>query len=175
GAREDGRRYIADALARGAAAVVAEGARPEGFPQEVTFGSAIDARRALALAAAKVFPRQPGTIVAVTGTSGKSSVAEFTRQLFAACGHQAASLGSIGVVAPSGAHYGSLTTPDPLALHRTLDGLAGEGVTHLAMEASSHGLDQRRLDGVRLAAAAFTNLGRDHLDYHPTVEAYLTA
>src|SRR5690606_18017115 len=87
----------------------------------------------------------------------------------------AASLGTIGVVAPSGAHYGSLTTPDPLALHRTLDGLAGEGVTHLAMEASSHGLDQRRLDGVRLAAAAFTNLGRDHLDYHPTVEAYLTA
>ncbi|APF38081.1 UDP-N-acetylmuramoyl-L-alanyl-D-glutamate--2,6-diaminopimelate ligase [Chelatococcus daeguensis] len=175
GAREDGRRYITDALARGAAAVVAEGGRPEDFPREVIFGSVIDARRALALAAARVFPRQPATIVAVTGTSGKSSVAEFTRQLFAACGHEAASLGTIGVVAPSGAHYGSLTTPDPIALHRTLDRLAGEGVTHLAMEASSHGLDQRRLDGVRLAAAAFTNLGRDHLDYHPTVEAYLTA
>ena len=175
GAREDGRHYIADAIARGAVAVVAEGGRPADLPSGGVFGSVIDARRALALAAARVFPRQPGTVVAVTGTSGKSSVAEFTRQLFAACGHQAASLGTIGVVAPSGAHYGSLTTPDPLALHRTLDRLAGEGVTHLAMEASSHGLDQRRLDGVRLAAAAFTNLGRDHLDYHPTVEAYLTA
>ena len=88
---------------------------------------------------------------------------------------QAASLGTIGLVKPDGGIYGGLTTPDPVALHRTLAELAGEGVTHLALEASSHGLDQHRLDGVRLKAAAFTNLGRDHLDYHPTIEAYLAA
>ena len=111
--------------------------------------------------------------VAVTGTSGKTSVAEFTRQIFAALGRSAASLGTIGVVKPDGSVYGSLTTPDPVTLHQTLAELAAEGVTHLAFEASSHGLDQHRLDGVHIKAAAFTNLGRDHLDYHPTVEDYL--
>ena len=90
-------------------------------------------------------------------------------------GHTAASLGTIGLVKPDGSVYGSLTTPDPVSLHATLADLAGEGVTHLAFEASSHGLDQYRLDGVRLAAAAFTNLGRDHLDYHPDEDAYLAA
>ena len=134
-----------------------------------------NARRALALAAAQFFPRQPGTIAAVTGTSGKTSVAAFTRQIWSALGLQAASIGTIGVVSPTGEDYGSLTTPDPVELHRTLDRLAGEGVTHLALEASSHGLDQHRLDGVRIAAGAFTNLSRDHLDYHPTIEAYLAA
>ena len=112
-------------------------------------------------------------IAAVTGTSGKTSVAAFTRQIWEALGDAAASIGTIGVVSPKREIYGSLTTPDPVALHRTLDELAGEGVTHLAMEASSHGLDQHRLDGVRIAAGAFTNLSRDHLDYHPTLEAYL--
>jgi UDP-N-acetylmuramoyl-L-alanyl-D-glutamate--2,6-diaminopimelate ligase len=134
-----------------------------------------NARRALALAAAKFFSRQPGTIAAVTGTSGKTSVAAFTRQIWAALGLPAASIGTVGVVSPKGETYGSLTTPDPVELHRTLDELAGEGVTHLALEASSHGLDQHRLDGVRIAAGAFTNLSRDHLDYHPTIEAYLAA
>jgi UDP-N-acetylmuramoyl-L-alanyl-D-glutamate--2,6-diaminopimelate ligase len=114
-------------------------------------------------------------IVAVTGTSGKTSVAEFTRQIFAHLGRSAASLGTIGVVKPGGAVYGSLTTPDPVTLHAALAELAADGVTHLAMEASSHGLDQHRLDGVKLAAAAFTNLGRDHMDYHPTIEHYLAA
>ena len=109
-----------------------------------------DVRKSLSLAAAALHPRQPEKIVAVTGTSGKTSVADFTRQIFLSCGHAAASLGTIGVIKPSGAVYGSLTTPDPVTLHKTLDALAGEGVTHLAMEASSHGLDQRRLDGVRL-------------------------
>ena len=118
---------------------------------------------------------QPATVVAITGTSGKTSVAEFTRQIFAACGRQAASLGTIGVVSPKATVYGSLTTPDPVTLHKTLAALATEGTTHLAMEASSHGLDQHRLDGVRIEAAAFTNLGRDHLDYHPTVEDYFAA
>lgn len=175
GSKTDGLRFARDAAAKGAVAIVGEGERPADLPAGVAYARVPDARRALALAAARLHPRQPGTIVAVTGTAGKSSVAEFSRQIFAACGHAAASLGTIGVVAPSGAVYGSLTTPDPVSLHATLDKLAGEGVTHLAMEASSHGLDQRRLDGVRLVAGAFTNLGRDHLDYHPTLDAYLKA
>ena len=125
--------------------------------------------------AAKFFPRQPRTIAAVTGTSGKTSVAAFTRQIWTALGHRAASIGTIGIVSPRGETYGSLTTPDPVALHRSLDALAADGVTHLAIEASSHGLDQFRLDGLRIAAGAFTNITRDHLDYHPSFEAYLAA
>lgn len=175
GARADGASFVPQALAAGAIAVAGEFVRPADLPATIAFLRLADARRALALAAAALHPQQPETIVAVTGTSGKTSVAEFTRQIFAACGRQAASLGTIGVIAPSGADYGSLTTPDPVTLHATLEKLAGEGVTHLAMEASSHGLDQRRLDGVRLKAAGFTNLGHDHLDYHPTMEAYLEA
>ncbi len=111
-------------------------------------------------------------MVAVTGTSGKTSVAAFTRQIWERAGYAAASIGTTGVVAPGRNEYGSLTTPDPVSLHRLLAELAGAGVTHASMEASSHGLDQRRLDGVRLAAGGFTNLGRDHMDYHPTVEDY---
>ena len=129
----------------------------------------------LARGAAMLFPRQPETIVAVTGTNGKTSVASFTRQIWATLGMPAASLGTLGVTTPQGEIKGSLTTPDPVALHRLLDRLAGESVSHLAMEASSHGLDQRRLDGVKLAAGAFTNLTRDHLDYHKTLEAYRAA
>jgi UDP-N-acetylmuramoyl-L-alanyl-D-glutamate--2,6-diaminopimelate ligase len=134
-----------------------------------------DPRLALSLAAAALYPLQPDTIVAVTGTSGKSSVADFTRQIYQALGHGAASLGTIGVVTAKGAAYGSLTTPDPLSLHASLEQLAQDGISHLAMEASSHGLDQHRLDGVRLRAGAFLNLGHDHLDYHPSVEAYFAA
>ena len=126
-------------------------------------------------AAARFYPRQPATIVAVTGTSGKTSVAAFARQIWTRLGREAASLGTLGVVSRPITVYGSLTTPDPVALHQSLDRLAGAGVTHLAMEASSHGLDQKRLDGVRLAAGAFTNLSRDHLDYHATPEDYLAA
>jgi UDP-N-acetylmuramoyl-L-alanyl-D-glutamate--2,6-diaminopimelate ligase len=125
--------------------------------------------------AARFYGAQPGTAVAVTGTSGKTSVADFARQIFANLGHQAASLGTIGLVAPGAQRYGSLTSPDPVTLQRTMAELAGAGITHLALEASSHGLDQHRLDGLRLKAAAFTNLGHDHLDYHPGVEAYLAA
>jgi UDP-N-acetylmuramoyl-L-alanyl-D-glutamate--2,6-diaminopimelate ligase len=125
--------------------------------------------------AARFHGSQPEVAVAVTGTSGKTSVAEFTRQIYAALGRPAASLGTLGITTPSGTVYGSLTTPDPVSLAATLADLVHQGVTHLAFEASSHGLDQRRLDGVRLAAAAFTNLGRDHLDYHPSLEAYLAA
>lgn len=175
GAKADGARFIADAVAKGAVAVVSAGRRPDDLPESVAFAQVADPRLALSLAAALVHPRQPATIVAVTGTSGKSSVADFTRQIFQTLGHEAASVGTVGIVTAKASKYGSLTTPDPLSLHASLDRLASEGITHLAMEASSHGLDQRRLDGVRLKAGAFLNLGRDHLDYHPTVEDYLEA
>ena len=175
GTKADGAAFIADAVEKGAVAILTS--ETADVPDDISIPvlRAREPRRALALIAARFFERQPETIVAVTGTSGKTSVAEFTRQLFAAAGRRAASLGTIGVVKPDGATYGSLTTPDPVTLHETLAALAGEGVTHLAFEASSHGLDQYRLDGVRVGAAAFTNLGRDHLDYHPTTEAYLAA
>lgn len=175
GSKLDGGRFIADAVARGAIAVVGTLPRPDNLAGHVPFLQVDDARRALSLAAARIHPRQPAMIVAVTGTSGKSSVAEFTRQIYAALGREAASLGTIGVVTSKNADYGTLTTPDPVTLHETLAGLAGDGITHLAMEASSHGIQQRRLDGVRLSAGAFLNLGHDHLDYHHTVEEYLAA
>ncbi|MGZ5834890.1 MAG: UDP-N-acetylmuramoyl-L-alanyl-D-glutamate--2,6-diaminopimelate ligase [Xanthobacteraceae bacterium] len=173
GAKADGTSFIPQALAAGATAVMAE--RALQLPDHVAAIEVPNVRRALALAAAKLFPRQPATIAAVTGTSGKTSVAAFTRQIWAAQGKAAASIGTVGVVSPKGEKYGSLTTPDPVELHRTLDGLAADGVTHLALEASSHGLDQHRLDGVKIAAGGFTNLSRDHLDYHHTIEAYLAA
>ncbi len=175
GTKADGARFIADALAKGAVAVVVGAQTEVGDIGAVPVLRAQEPRRALALMAARFYDAQPETVVAVTGTSGKTSVADFTRQVFASLGHKSASLGTIGLVKSDGAVYGSLTTPDPVALHQTLAELAGEGVTHLAFEASSHGLDQHRLDGVRLKAAAYTNLGRDHLDYHPTMEAYLAA
>lgn len=175
GGRADGRRFIDDAIARGAAAVAGEGARPFDFFANTAFVRVRDAHAALAHAAARFYPRQPETIVAITGTNGKTSVASFTRQIWKTLGFAAASVGTIGVTSPNGEIKGSLTTPDPVALHALMDRLAGEGITHLAMEASSHGLDQRRLDGVKLSAGAFTNLTRDHLDYHRTMEAYLAA
>jgi len=131
-----------------------------------------DPRRRLALIAARFFGPQPETAVAVTGTNGKTSVASFLRQLWAEEGFQAASLGTIGVVGPSGTRTLRHTTPEPIELHTLLAGLARDGVTHLALEASSHGLQQRRLDGVTLAAGAFTNISRDHLDYHASFEDY---
>ena len=175
GASTDGARFVGDAIAKGASAVLSRAVRATLKPDGLALISAPEPRRALAQIAARFHPGQPEYVVAITGTNGKTSVADFTRQLFSALGRQAASLGTIGVVTPSGAVYGSLTTPDPVTLHQTLAGLAAEGVTHLAMEASSHGLDQYRLDGVKLAAGAFLNLGRDHLDYHPDIAHYLAA
>ena len=172
GTKTDGARFINQALENGAVAIAGDLA-PAAL--RVPFVKSNNPRRALALAAAKFYARQPATVAAVTGTSGKTSVAAFTRQIWAALGHQAASIGTIGLVAPHRSVYGSLTTPDPIALHRQIDELAREGVTHLALEASSHGLDQHRLDGIRITAAAFTNLSRDHMDYHPDVAHYLGA
>src|SRR5262245_53602928 len=172
GSKTDGARFVEAAIKAGAAAVAGDRAVPG---CSVPFVVAPNPRRALALAAARFYPRQPATIAAVTGTSGKTSVAAFTRQIWERLGHAAASIGTIGLVSPKRTVYGSLTTPDPVALHRQLDEIAGEGVTHLAFEASSHGLDQFRLDGVRIAAGGFTNLSRDHMDYHPDEAHYLAA
>ncbi|MER9405693.1 UDP-N-acetylmuramoyl-L-alanyl-D-glutamate--2,6-diaminopimelate ligase [Mesorhizobium caraganae] len=171
GSKADGAAYAADAAKRGAAAVVV-GKASAIAGLSVPVLSVDDPRLALALSAARFFGKQPETMVAVTGTAGKTSVAAFTRQIWEQAGFAAASIGTTGVVAPGRNEYGSLTTPDPVALHQLLRELAEAGVTHASMEASSHGLDQRRLDGVKLAAGGFTNLGRDHMDYHPTVEDY---
>jgi UDP-N-acetylmuramoyl-L-alanyl-D-glutamate--2,6-diaminopimelate ligase len=173
GSKTDGARFADAAIAAGAVAVAGERAPENGY--RVPFVATANPRRALALAAARFYPRQPATIAAVTGTSGKTSVAAFARQIWQNLGHDSASIGTIGLVSPQRTVYGSLTTPDPIALHRQLDEIASEGVTHLAFEASSHGLDQYRLDGVRIAAGGFTNLSRDHMDYHPDVAHYLNA
>jgi len=170
GVNTDGARFIADALSRGAAAILA----PEGTQTEIDAPVMTDPdpRRRLALMAARFFGAQPKTAVAVTGTNGKTSVASFLRQLWAEEGLRAASLGTIGVVSPSGTQTLRHTTPEPIEIHGILASLAKDGVTHLALEASSHGLQQRRLDGVMLAAGAFTNISRDHLDYHASFEDY---
>jgi UDP-N-acetylmuramoyl-L-alanyl-D-glutamate--2,6-diaminopimelate ligase len=173
GLKTHGGRFIESAIASGAVAVTGDHKPPGGC--NVPFVVAPNPRRALALAAARFFPNQPSTIAAVTGTSGKTSVAAFTRQIWGHLGHAAASIGTIGLVSPTRTVYGSLTTPDPIALHRQLDEIARAGVTHLALEASSHGLDQYRLDGVRICAGGFTNLSRDHMDYHPNEAHYLAA
>jgi UDP-N-acetylmuramoyl-L-alanyl-D-glutamate--2,6-diaminopimelate ligase len=172
GSKTDGSRFIEAAIASGAVAIAGDHC-----PQDlrVPFVVTPNPRRALALAAAKFYPRQPATIAAVTGTSGKTSVAAFARQIWQQLGHASASIGTIGLVSSKRTIYGSLTTPDPIALHRQLDEITADGVTHLAFEASSHGLDQYRLDGVRIAAGGFTNLTRDHMDYHPDVAHYLNA
>ena len=174
GSRTDGRRFIDEAVRRGAIAVLAEPGADLPEPAVPLIADA-NPRRRLALMAARFYGRQPRTIAAVTGTSGKTSVACFTRQLWTELGFQAASLGTLGIVAPGLQRYGSLTTPDPVELHKELAELASAGIDHLAVEASSHGLDQYRLDGVAIRAAAFTNLGRDHLDYHPGLAAYFAA
>ncbi len=176
GSRADGRAFIAEAVSRGAVAILApEGTTwPPGVPPRPLLHDP-EPRRRLAQFAAGLAGTQPTTMVAVTGTNGKTSTVEFLRQIWTSGGHPAASLGTLGLIAPGFDPGPGLTTPDPVALAASLAELARAGVQHAAMEASSHGLDQYRLDGVRLAAAAFTNLTRDHLDYHGSEAAYRTA
>ncbi len=171
GLRQDGRHFIEDAIGRGAVAVLA----PRGTEASVPVIASDEPRQTLALLAARFYGEQPSTIVAVTGTNGKTSVASFARQIWAAAGHKSAALGTLGLIATGFDAEPSLTTPDPITLHQTLARLKQAKVDHLAIEASSHGLEQYRLDGVRLAAGGFTNLTRDHLDYHGTMEAYFAA
>ncbi len=174
-----GAEFIGYALRMGAAAVLTDAAGAR-IARETLAGHdaalvlAEDPRQALAFAAALWYGAQPETVVAVTGTNGKTSVASFTRQIWAALGLDAVSIGTTGV---EGAYEAPLahTTPEPITLHRILAEAEAAGVTHAAMEASSHGLDQRRLDGVRLAAAGFTNISQDHLDYHPDFATYFAA
>jgi UDP-N-acetylmuramoyl-L-alanyl-D-glutamate--2,6-diaminopimelate ligase len=176
GSKLDGATFARQAVAAGAVAVLAgESADLAALPPSVVVVRDPEPRRRLALMAAAFAGPPPRVVVAVTGTSGKTSVAEFTRQMFAGAGFAAASVGTLGIVSPGLTRPPGLTTPDPVQLHRDLAGLARDGVHYLAIEASSHGLDQYRLDGMRFSAGAFTNLSRDHLDYHPTMEAYLAA
>ena len=176
GTKADGSGFIGQAVAAGAVAVLAsEGtAWPAGVPPRPLIEAA-HPRLKLACIAACLAGPAPECVVAVTGTNGKTSSVDFLRQFWTLSGLHAASLGTLGVIAPGHAGGGGLTTPDPVALAETMATLAHEGVTHAALEASSHGLDQYRLDGVAIAAAGFTNLTRDHLDYHGTMSAYRTA
>ena len=179
GTRLDGRIFAAEAVARGAVAILTDDANALGLPAERRERVAIlldpSPHRRLALLAARFYGRQPRTVVAVTGTNGKTSVVHFVREIWTAIGLAAASLGTLGLVTPAQRRPGALTTPDPVALHRDLAALAAVGVEHVAIEASSHGLHQWRLDGLVVAAAGFTNLTRDHLDYHGDLERYRSA
>ena len=173
GGKVDGIRFISDALAKGAVAVLVADDAAVNVPHEVAVIRSPEPRRLLSQISARFFEAQPKTIVAVTGTNGKTSVADFVRQIWQHLGANAASLGTIGLTRPSGAVLETLTTPEPITLHCMLAELAAEGVDHLVLEASSHGLQQYRLHGVRLTAAAFTNISRDHLDYHKSFDDYL--
>ena len=179
GTRLHGKLFIGDAVKRGAMAVLTDDAQALTALHREYPGILVvvdpNPRRRLARMAARFHAPQPKTLVAVTGTNGKTSVAAFTRQIWERTGRRAASIGTLGVVGPDFERAGALTTPDTVTLHRELQDLALRSIDHVAIEASSHGLDQFRLDGLDIAAAAFTNLSRDHLDYHPTMEAYLAA
>ena len=176
GANADGRAFIPDALARGARAILAPaGTAVDSLPAGVAVILDEAPRRLFARLAARFFGMQPARVAAVTGTSGKTSVVDFIRQLWRLLGLPAASLGTLGLVAPGHCRAGALTTPDPVELHRDLARLAEAGIDRVALEASSHGLDQHRLDGVKVSTGVFTNLSRDHLDYHPDFESYLDA
>lgn len=168
----DGRAYIPQAIKAGAVAIIGEE-----LPQ-IEGAIAIDvdnARLALALASGRFYPVQPQSIIGITGTNGKSSTVDFLRQIWTSAGLQAASMGTLGAIGPKGSIDLGHTTPDPVAIHETLQTLAQDGVSHVAMEASSHGLAQFRLDAVRLSSVAFTNLTQDHLDYHGDMDQYRAA
>jgi len=170
GTRVHGDAFAAQARANGAVVMVTD--RPPADDTGLTVLVVADVRAAYARAAARRFAPQPDVAVAVTGTNGKSSVVSFTRQIWSACGIAAASLGTVGIETATGIEPGELTTPDALSLHRELGALKSRGIDHVALEASSQGLDQRRVDGLRFRAVAYTNLSRDHLDYHHDMESY---
>ncbi|MBC6402657.1 MAG: UDP-N-acetylmuramoyl-L-alanyl-D-glutamate--2,6-diaminopimelate ligase [Hyphomonadaceae bacterium] len=168
----DGRKFIASAIENGASAILLAESQPH---MSVPFVTHRNPRRFYSELASRLCAGQPETLVAVTGTNGKSSTVEFLRQIWACAGKQAACLGTLGVRSPSGYRPLDHTTPDAVALHKTLSMLAKQGVTHAAMEASSHGLKQHRMDAVKVTAAGFSNLTRDHFDYHLNMEDYFNA
>jgi UDP-N-acetylmuramoyl-L-alanyl-D-glutamate--2,6-diaminopimelate ligase len=172
GATVNGEDFIPAAVGAGAIAVVA---RPEARVEGAHHLADVNPRRAFARLAAGFFSPYPSAIVAVTGTNGKTSCVEMTRQIWRMAGERAASIGTLGVTTPDGSVSTGLTTPDIVTFLANMAGLAREGVTHVAYEASSHGLDQYRNEGLTVAASAFTNFSRDHLDYHGTMEAYFAA
>ena len=179
GTQHNGAQFVPAALQQGAAALLIAERVQLDMPATVPVVRVPRVREAVAKLAAAFFAPQPAHIVAVTGTDGKTSTADFARQLFTLSGHAAASMGTLGLISPNAALNEAFpknnTSPEPVLLHRTLLELAARKVQHVAIEASSHGLEQHRLDGVKLQAAAFTNLTRDHLDYHGTIEAYMAA
>ena len=176
GVATDGRRFAGEAVAKGAVAILTDDPAALALNDEARRRVAIvtdpNPQRRLALMASRFYPRRPATIAGVTGTNGKTSIAHFTREIWQALGRRSASLGTLGWVVGKERHPGALTTPDPVALHQTLASLAERGVDCAVIEASSHGLAQFRLDGIEFAAAAFTNLTRDHLDYHGDMASY---
>jgi UDP-N-acetylmuramoyl-L-alanyl-D-glutamate--2,6-diaminopimelate ligase len=172
GAVFDGEDFIGDAVQRGAVAVVA---RPEAKVEAVPHFADPEPRRLFAELASKFYGPYPETVVAVTGTNGKTSTVEMTRQLWRMAGQRSASIGTLGVTTSDDQVKTGLTTPDIVTFLSNMAGLKRMGISHVAYEASSHGLDQHRAEGVALKAAAFTNFSRDHLDYHPTMEAYFEA
>ncbi|NLR70695.1 UDP-N-acetylmuramoyl-L-alanyl-D-glutamate--2,6-diaminopimelate ligase [Novosphingobium sp. ERN07] len=172
GVRFNGEDFIADAVKAGAVAVVA---RPEARVEGAVHVAAAEPRQAFAALAAQFFQPVPETVVAVTGTNGKTSTVEMTRQIWRMAGRSAASIGTLGVTTADESVSTGLTTPDIVTFLSNMTGLAREGVTHVAYEASSHGLSQYRNEGLRVVAGAFTNLSRDHLDYHATMEDYFAA
>jgi UDP-N-acetylmuramoyl-L-alanyl-D-glutamate--2,6-diaminopimelate ligase len=171
GEKADGAAFIPQAEERGAAAVLA---RP-GAKTRVPLLADVEPRRRLSEIAARFYPRQPAFIAGVTGTNGKTSTAVFAAALWSMLGDKAGSMGTLGARAQGFERSLAHTTPEPVTLHETLDAMAGTGVTHLAMEVSSHALAQNRADGVRFSAAAFTNLTQDHLDFHRSLDAYFAA
>ena len=178
GSTLDGRTFIADAVRRGAVAVLTgdvTDANTDADEETVAVIADDNPRRRLALMAAKFYGKQPDIVAAITGTSGKTSTADFTRQIWTALGKESASLGTLGIATDGGTDGPGLTTPDPVQLHKALSSLANRGIDYLVMEASSHGLDQYRLDGVAVGIAAFLNLSHEHLDYHKDMASYLKA
>ena len=174
GVKTNGTEFLREAYEKGAvAAVFPKTAAVPDLPMVGIFAD--DVRLTLAKMAAAFYAPQPDIVVAVTGTNGKTSTANFTRQIWEFLGKKAACIGTLGVVTNDFTAYGSLTTPDSVTLHKELQNLAKQGYQHTAIEASSHGLEQHRIDGIRVTAAAFTNITRDHLDYHKTMENYLNA
>jgi len=186
GTHHNGIIFIGEAIGRGACAIVAQGGDAKQLSDlqkhypSVAFFETQDTRKAISLLASKFYPLQPNNIVAVTGTNGKTSVVSFIRQIWTYLGIPAASLGTLGLIIegkpyPPPTGTGGINTPDAISLHEILQNLKKEHIEHMAFEASSHGLHQHRLDGVKLKAAVFTNLTNDHLDYHQTMESYFEA